>query len=572
VLAIHGLNSSDIDSDFFISAELLAGHADPDNSRPANVFQWAGPITLPHSAKLKARALTGNAWSTLSEADFSVGPVAENLRITEIMYHAQDPNEEFIELRNIGAETINLNMVSFTDGIDFTFPNIELAPTRNIVLVRDRTTFEGRYGTGGRGSPVIAGQYAGKLDNAGERIRLEDAAGRTILDFDYKDGWRSITDGEGFSLTATDPANPDPDSWDKSDSWRASTYTGGSPGNDDSDGIPDPGTVVINEIMANPNASASDWIELHNTTPTTIDIGGWYLSDSKSNLAKYQIAAGTILGPNGYLVLNQDFHFGNASDPGSYATFGLSANGEQVYLTSTQNGVLTGYRDVEDFGASATGVSFGRHYKPSTDSHNFVPMSLATPGSTNANPQIGPIVVSEIMYNPDWPVGSAYTNDQYEYVELHNITAEPVTLFAQDKGRPWKFTDGIDFTFPSELPVTIGAGDHILVVKNLDAFFSRYPRVPARKIFGPYDGKLSNAGEKLELAMPGDVAGDGKRRYIRIDRVNYSDGFHPDDSPGSIDLWPAEPDGYGGSLTRKILDDYGNDPENWIAASPSPGE
>ena len=39
---------------------------------------------------------------------FAIGPVAENLRITEIMYHPEDtddpndPNEEFIELKNIG--------------------------------------------------------------------------------------------------------------------------------------------------------------------------------------------------------------------------------------------------------------------------------------------------------------------------------------------------------------------------------------------------------------------------------------------------------------------------------------
>src|SRR4030042_4634881 len=36
-------------------------------------------------------------------------------------------------------------------------------------------------------------------------MRLEDASGRTIHDFEYKDGWRSITDGEGFSLTIIDP-------------------------------------------------------------------------------------------------------------------------------------------------------------------------------------------------------------------------------------------------------------------------------------------------------------------------------------------------------------------------------
>jgi hypothetical protein len=60
------------------------------------------------------------------------------------------------------------------------------------------------------------------------------------------------------------------------------------------------------------------------------------------------------------------------------------------------------------------------------------------------------------------------------------------------------------------------------------------------------------------------------RYYIRIDRVNYSDGSHPENCPAWIDLWPIESDGQGASLTRKIPADYGNDPDNWIAAPPSP--
>ena len=206
---------------------------------------------------------------------------------------------------------------------------------------------------------------------------------------------------------------------------------------------------------------------------------------------------------------------------------------------------------MENFGASATRVSFGRYQKSSIDDYDFVPMSVATPGAANSGPKVGPIVISEIMYNPDWPPASAYTNDQYEYVELHNISAEPVALFRYEKGRPWKFVDGIDYTFPEDTPVTLAPGGYLLVVKNPQAFSIRYPRVPAEIILGPYDGKLNNAGEKLELAMPGDVTSKGERSYIRIDRVNYSDGSHPDDVPGAVDkaLTDARH-----RLTRVLLD------------------
>jgi hypothetical protein len=102
-------------------------------------------------------------------------------------------------------------------------------------------------------------------------------------------------------------------------------------------------------------------------------------------------------------------------------------------------------------------------------------MSENTPGFANAYPKVGPIVINEIMYNPSWPEGGSYTNDQYEYVELHNISASPVTLYRDDKALPWKFTDGIDFTFPADVPVTIPAGGYLLVVKDPEAFSWRYP-------------------------------------------------------------------------------------------------
>ena len=569
ILAVQGLNSSTTSTDLLISAELVAGKSSPpgDDGTSPGVFEYTGPITLSHSTQVKARVLSGSTWSALNEATFAVGPVVDNLRITEIMYNPFNPNTEYVELQNVGAGTINLNLVKFTNGIDFTFPNIELAGNEYVVVVQDREAFETRYGT----ALNIAGEYSGRLNDGGERIRLEDAIGQVILDFDYKDGWRSITDGDGFSLTVIDPANTEPYDWNEKDSWRASAYLSGSPGEDDSGIVPEPGAVVINEVLAHSHADAADWIELHNTTNTAIDIGGWFLSDSSSDLAKYRIAPGAIIAPDGYIVFYEDQHFNNPSDPGAYQPFALSENGERLYLSSAEGGLLTGYREVEDFGGSQTGVSFGRYYKPSTGNYNFVPMSENTPGFANAYPKVGPIVINEIMYNPSWPVGGSYTNDQYEYIELHNISNEPVSLYHFETARPWKFTDGIDFTFPADVPVTIPAGGYLLMVKNPEAFSWRYPAVPVEKILGPYNGSLNNAGERLELSMPGDVDESGTLGYIRVDRVTYSDGVHPENSPDGVDHWPTAPNGGGESLTRKVSSDYGNDSDNWIASAPSPG-
>jgi hypothetical protein len=322
--------------------------------------------------------------------------------------------------------------------------------------------------------------------------------------------------------------------------------------------------VMINEVLAHAHAGGPDWIELHNATDASVDIGGWFLSDSDSDLMKYEIAAGTIIESRGYVVFYEDLNFGSLDDPGCHVPFALSENGETLYLHAGASDAFIGYDDQEKFGASETGVALGRHRK-STGTYNFVAMSRNTPGGENAYPKVGPVVISEIMYNP------ASGNQDQEYIELLNVGSAAVTLAEYDNEQladvPWRLTDdgGISFDFP--LGVTMAPGEHLLLVKSIDAFNVAYPAVPGGvQIFEWGSGRLDNGGEKVQLSKPGDEV-EGIRYYVRVDRVNYSDGSHP----AGQDAWPAGPDGGGESLTRKVPTDYGNDPANWIAATPSPG-
>ena len=204
----------------------------PGGAMSPHATRYASPLTLPHSTFLKSRQYRGNEWSAIQEAVFAVGPVANHLRITEIMYHPEDaghtydPNTEFIEMQNIGQEPINLNLVRFTDGISFTFPAIDLASKAYVLVVRDIPAFEAKYGSD---LPVV-GQYEGALSNKGESLRLVNAVDQVIHDFEYNDKWHKSTDGTGFSLVVTWPAESDPTQWSDQNLWRPSRIKDGSPG------------------------------------------------------------------------------------------------------------------------------------------------------------------------------------------------------------------------------------------------------------------------------------------------------------------------------------------------------
>ncbi len=54
---------------------------------------------------------------------------------------------EFIEITNIGAQTLPLYGLAFTNGVSFTFPAITIAAGAYVVVASDPAAFAIRYGT-----------------------------------------------------------------------------------------------------------------------------------------------------------------------------------------------------------------------------------------------------------------------------------------------------------------------------------------------------------------------------------------------------------------------------------------
>ena len=98
------------------------------------------------------------------------------------------------------------------------------------------------------------------------------------------------------------------------------------------------GGLVINEIMAgnsnsvaDQNGEYDDWVELYNGNNFSLNLNGYYLSDSENDLTKWSFPNVTI-GANDYLVIWCDT--AGTTQSGLHTTYRLSADQEEVYLTS----------------------------------------------------------------------------------------------------------------------------------------------------------------------------------------------------------------------------------------------
>ncbi len=344
--------------------------------------------------------------------------------------------------------------------------------------------------------------------------------------------------------------------------------------------------VVINEVLTHSDPPLEDAIELHNTSASAVNISGWYLSDARTLLRKFRIPNGTTIPANGLRVFYETNFNPIPLDPGSFSL--SSAKGDEVYLSvADANNILTGYRTVVSFGAAANGVSFGRYITSGLNAGKveFTAMAQRTfgvdnpptlddfragTGKTNSGPLVGPVVISEVHYHPVDLIGGV-DNLADEFVEIRNITGAAVPLY--DPAYPtnvWRLRDAVSFRFPPN--ASIPANGIIVIVgfnptntALLNAFKTKFSVQAGAVILGPFDGKLDNSTDSVELARPDAPQATGSDAglvpFILVDKVKYLD----------LTPWPVAADGAGQSLTRVTLGNYGNDPVNWTGATPTPG-
>ncbi len=234
-------------------------------------------------------------------------------------------------------------------------------------------------------------------------------------------------------------------------------------------------TLVINEVvtsnkttLTDGDGDSSDWIEIYNCSDKDIDIGGYYLSDSLYDAAKWQFPQGIKIKAGEYLIV---FASGKdkVEDDGytCHTNFKLSSKGENVVLSTGSISSI----DSVSVPELAQDVSYGRVQDGGENDGEYGIMISATPGARNGGKRAeaeqggentgeagsGEIVINEYMSRNSYICYDS-DGDYSDWVELYNTTDTAISL----AGYGLSTEDGNlqKWTFPN---VTIEAGGYLTV-------------------------------------------------------------------------------------------------------------
>ncbi len=180
---------------------------------------------------LRCAGYLGWLWCLLSVATVR----AEQVVISEIMYHPPATRPEFVELYNQTVTPLDIARWRLAGGVSYEFPDFSTnAPGLTFLKPFERIVLCGANAAALRAayrmpeSVRVYGPWTGKLSNSGERITLKDKNGVTActVKFGTRGHWPVAADGAGHSLVLRD-SNRSVDDWRN---WTASELPGGTPG------------------------------------------------------------------------------------------------------------------------------------------------------------------------------------------------------------------------------------------------------------------------------------------------------------------------------------------------------
>jgi PKD repeat protein len=296
--------------------------------------------------------------------------------------------------------------------------------------------------------------------------------------------------------------------------------------------------ITINEFLPNPNADENEWIELYNSSTSSIDLTGWILYDGAGQLA----TPTSTIEAKGYIVI--DLASSKLNNGGDIITI---KNQEE----KTIDEISYGDWDGASVAAPKKGNTIAKNENESfeeTTSHTKGELNIITtppsddPSSTNNNgggggsgenviqPTTqtytdGVIVINELVSDP--------TDEQEEFVELFNTNDATISLVG------WWIEDG------SETKTSLEGS-----LKSKGFLAIEKPK-----------GNLNNSGDTVILFDPSGKEID-QVTYGTWDDGNMNDNAPAPDDPLSlarrIDGLDADNDFYDFVLTETVTKEKTN--------------
>ncbi len=191
------------------------------------------------------------------------------------------------------------------------------------------------------------------------------------------------------------------------------------------------GQVKFNEIQTSNSKTQmdpdyfkyKDWVELYNTSSSSFDLSGCYLTDNKDKPRKWQIPAGQSIGAGKYLIIYCDGE--DVTGSAMHTNFKLSAGGDKLFLYSSTMLLL----DSVTVGLVETDYTWGRL---TNGTGSWGALSRPTPGSSNVN-----TTVKGIAPRPIFSIAGGYYNKE-QSVTLSTNLPGAVIRYTTDGSEPTK--------------------------------------------------------------------------------------------------------------------------------------
>jgi len=281
--------------------------------------------------------------------------------------------------------------------------------------------------------------------------------------------------------------------------------------------------VVINEFMAantktikDEDGQYDDWIELYNPSASSVNLDGYYLSDTSSQPAKWMFPVGTTIAGKARLLIWAD----GTSPPNPlrrlHASFRLNGTDGEMIGLYEKDGATT--IDVIRFGQQAPDVSYGRLLDGLP---TWGPFRLSTPRTPNGGYAPPPAKLAGILFINEWLTSNTTgikdaSGKREDWFELYNSSEIPIDLGG------YYLTD--DLTQPKKWLIPPG---NVVGHRGFALFWADDDEEegPTHTNF-----KLKDTGEALGLFEKDGVTRIDSLPFGR-QKANVSQGRKPDGAP-----------------------------------------